>query len=157
MSQLQIGDRAPDFNLPDQTGVLKALNDYRGQWLILYFYPKDMTSGCSLEAHEFTQALPDFQKLSADVVGVSPDSVKRHVKFCEKEALSITLLSDPDHDALEPYHVWVEKKMYGRTYMGVQRSTLIIDPDGMIVKIYPKVKVKGHVQAVLEDLAQLQK
>jgi peroxiredoxin Q/BCP len=121
----------------------------------LYFYPKDNTQGCTTEACDFTVALPDFEGLDAVILGVSPDSPKKHRNFIEKKELQITLLADEDKEVLESYGVWQLKKMYGREYMGVVRSTFLIDPDGKIAKIWDKVKVKGHVEAVKKELFEL--
>ncbi len=155
MAELKVGDPAPDFCLPDQDGNEVCLKDLRGKWVILYFYPKDNTSGCTKEAIGFTEHLEEIESLGAVVLGVSPDSVKSHVKFREKHNLKVTLLSDPEHKVLETYGAWQLKKMYGREYYGVVRSTYLIDPEGKIAYIWPKVKVKGHVEAVIEKLKEL--
>ncbi len=155
--KLEIGKKAPDFCLPDQNNKEVCLEDFRGKWVILYFYPKDNTSGCTREAIDFTEHLDEINSLNAVVLGVSPDSVKSHVRFREKHGLKVTLLSDPEHEVLETYGAWQLKKMYGREYYGVVRSTFLIDPEGKIAFIWPKVKVKGHVEAVIEKLKELQK
>jgi peroxiredoxin Q/BCP len=147
---------APEFCLPDQDGNQVCLKDFSGKWVVLYFYPKDMTKGCTLEAIDFSSALPEFNQMNAVILGVSPDSVERHQKFRAKEDLKVTLLSDPDHTVLEQYGVWQLKKMYGREYYGVVRSTFLINPETMIVHSWPKVRVKGHVEAVKTKLHELQ-
>ena len=152
---LEIGANAPAFTAETDTEEKISLKDYKGKWLVLYFYPKDNTSGCTKEACEFRDNMERITSLGIDVVGVSPDSVKSHVKFKEKHGLNFTLISDPDKEICEKYGVWVEKKMYGRTYMGVLRSTFIIGPDGKIKHLWEKVKVAGHVDAVIEKLKEL--
>jgi len=148
---------APNFCLPDQDGKVRCLESYRGKYVILYFYPKDNTSGCTREALDFTSKIDEFKKLNAEVIGVSPDSMKSHKKFIEKHGLKITLLSDTEHKVLEMYGAWGLKKRYGREYYGVIRSTFLIDPEGKIIKIWKNVKVKGHVDDVLEALKQVVK
>jgi peroxiredoxin Q/BCP len=146
---LQPGDAAPDFTLPrDGEGTL-SLSDFKGKTLALYFYPKDDTSGCTTEAKDFAALSGDFAKAGAAIVGVSPDPVKMHDKFRDKYELNFPLLSDEAKTMLEAYGVWVEKSMYGRKYMGVERTTLLIDGAGKIVRIWRKVKVPGHAQDVL--------
>jgi len=152
---LQVGDKAPDFCLPNQDEEEVCLRDLQGAWVVLYFYPKDNTPGCTTEACEFTAALPDFSGLGATVLGVSPDSPQRHRNFIAKKELGITLLSDEEKEVCTAYGVWQLKKNYGREYMGVVRSTFIIDPDGKIAAVWEKVRVKGHVEAVKEKLAEL--
>ena len=151
---IQIGSAAPDFSILNSADTNRNLGDYAGKWLVLYFYPKDNTPGCTLEAIEFSAASEKFEKLNAQVVGVSPDSCKSHQNFITKKELTVELLSDPEKSMLESYGVWQEKSMYGRTYMGVVRTTVLIDPKGTIASIWPKVKVKGHVDAVLEHLKE---
>ncbi len=153
--ELKIGDKAPDFCLPDKDGNEICLKDFRGKWVVLYFYPKDNTSGCTKEAIDFTEHLDEFASLNAVVFGVSKDSVKSHKNFAEKHGLKVTLLSDPEHKVIEQYGAWKLKKRYGREYYGTQRSTFLIDPDGIIRHIWPNVRVKGHVEAVLEKLKEL--
>lgn len=153
--ELKVGDKAPDFCLPDKDGNEVCLKDFRGKWVVLYFYPKDNTSGCTKEAVEFTEHLDEFASLNAVVLGVSKDSVKSHKNFAEKHGLKVTLLSDPEHKVIEQYGAWKLKKRYGREYYGTQRSTFLIDPDGVIRHIWPNVRVKGHVEAVLEKLKEL--
>ncbi len=152
---LQEGTKAPDFILPDQNGDQVRLSDFKGKWVILYFYPKDMTPGCTTEACNFQTALPQINNNDAVVMGVSKDSVERHKKFAEKQSLSFKLLSDSESDVCEKYGVWRKKKLYGKEFMGIVRSTFIINPQGEIAKVYPKVKVKEHYREVLEDLKKL--
>ncbi len=153
---LKIGDRAPEVTLPNQDEVEISLRDLEGKWVVLYFYPKDNTPGCTTEACEFTQALPDFDGLNAVILGISPDSPKKHSNFITKKELLITLLSDESKEVCEKYGVWQLKKMCGKEYMGVVRSTFLINPKGEIEAIWEKVRVKGHVEAVKEKLASLQ-
>ena len=153
---LKVGDNAPEFCLPNQDDVEICLRDLKGKWIVLYFYPKDNTPGCTTEACGFSEALPEFNDLDAVIFGVSPDSTKKHRNFIEKKDLDITLLSDEEKIVLESYGVWQLKKMYGREYMGVVRTTFIIDPDGVIQEVFNKVKVKGHVYAVKTRLQELQ-
>lgn len=149
---LKEGSKAPAFTLPNEKGKKVSLKDFEGKKVVLYFYPKDMTSGCTKEACDFRDAHPDFKKIKAVVLGVSPDSIESHKKFAEKYELPFTLLSDENKKVLEKYGVWKEKSMYGKKYMGVERTTVIIDEKGKIQKIFPKVKVNGHVEEVLEEL-----
>ncbi len=153
---LNVGDAVPDFCLPNQDEEEICFRDIKGKWIVLYFYPKDNTPGCTTEALEFTEALPDFEGLNALVLGVSPDSAKKHRNFIEKKGLKITLLADEEKEVCQLFGVWQLKKNYGREYMGVVRSTFIIDPDGKIAAKWEKVRVKGHVEAVKEKLAELQ-
>jgi peroxiredoxin Q/BCP len=153
---IKIDEKAPDFCLPNQDDIEICLRDLKGKWVVLYFYPKDNTPGCTTEACEFTEALPDFNDLDAIVLGVSADSTKKHRNFIEKKDLGITLLSDETTQMMQKYGVWQLKKNYGREYMGIVRTTLIIDPDGVVKAIWEKVRVKGHVEAVKEKLKELQ-
>ena len=153
---LQVGEKVEDFCLPNQDEVEICLRDLLGKWIVLYFYPKDNTPGCTTEAIDFTTHLKEFEELGSIVIGVSADSPKKHRNFIEKKNLGITLLSDEEHKVLEQFGVWQLKKNYGREYMGIVRSTFIIDPDGVIRAVWEKVKVKGHVEAVLEKLKELQ-
>lgn len=147
------GKKAPAFALESSTGGKIALKDFKDKnWVALYFYPKDDTSGCTREACDFRDLTAEFEKAGAVILGVSPDDLKRHGKFTEKYGLTFPLLSDPEHIACQSYGVWVEKSMYGRKYMGVERSTFLIDPAGKIVKAWRKVSVPGHGEAVLEEL-----
>jgi peroxiredoxin Q/BCP len=154
---LNIGDTAPDFCLPGTDNRELCLAELKGKWIVLYFYPKDNTPGCTLEAVQFTQAADEFQKLNASIVGVSPDSTASHEKFTEKHDLKIHLLSDSEHNILKRYGVWQPKKLYGKEFFGVVRSTFLIDPDGKIAQIWRKVRVTGHVDAVKETLIELKK
>lgn len=151
---LSEGKKAPQFTLPDSYGNKVSLKSFLGKKVVLYFYPKDMTSGCTQEACDFRDSSPDFKKLKTTVLGVSVDPVDKHKKFTEKYELPFTLLSDEDKKVVEKYGVWVEKSMYGRKYMGIVRTTFIIDESGKIQKIYPKVKVKGHVEEVINFLGE---
>jgi thioredoxin-dependent peroxiredoxin len=155
MRTLTAGDMSPDFTLDDANGNPWRLSDSAGKWRVLYFYPKDNTSGCTAEAKDFTELLPEFTSVGAVVIGASADSVASHQKFINKHGLGLTMLSDPDHQVLEAYGVWAKKKMAGREYMGIVRSTYLIDPDGVIRKIWSKVKVKGHAAAVLKTLKEM--
>jgi thioredoxin-dependent peroxiredoxin len=155
MTTLKTGDMAPDFALEDADGKLWRLSDTAGRWRVLYFYPKDNTSGCTTEALDFTSLLSDFAGTGALVIGVSADSTSSHRKFIQKHGLEVTLLSDPEHHVLENYGVWTKKKMAGREYMGIVRSTFLIGPDGVIRKIWPRVSVKGHAAAVLQAVSEL--
>jgi peroxiredoxin Q/BCP len=154
---LEIGQNAPEFCLPNQDDIEICLRDLKGKWIVLYFYPKDNTPGCTTEACDFTEAAPDFSNLDAIILGVSADSTKKHRNFIEKKNLGITLLSDEDTSMMQEYGVWQLKKNFGKEYMGIVRSTYIIDPDGVIQAVYKKVKVKEHVKKVQEDLEALQK
>lgn len=148
--ELKIGDAAPSFSLPANGDRTVSLSDYAKRKLVIYFYPKDNTPGCTTEAIDFTAAVKDFDKANTEIVGVSADSVKKHDNFIEKHNLGITLLSDEHQDMLNAYGVWVEKSMYGRNFMGIERATFLVGTDGKIEQIWRKVKVKGHVDAVLE-------
>jgi len=152
---IEIGQKAKDFCLPNQDEVDICLRDLKGKWVVLYFYPKDNTPGCTTEACDFTQNLPSFEELDAVVLGVSPDSPKKHRNFIEKKDLKITLLSDEEKRVLQDYGVWQLKKMCGREYMGVVRTTYLIDPKGKVAYRWDKVRVKGHVEAVKEKLEEL--
>ena len=149
---LNQGDKAPDFALPDADGKVWKLGDRKGHYTVVYFYPKDDTSGCTKEAQSFSELKDEFAKLKADIIGISPDSSKSHTKFRDKYGLQVTLLSDEQKSVIEAYGVWAEKKMYGKTYMGVERSTFLVGPDGTIVQAWKGVKVPGHAAAVLEAL-----
>ena len=145
----QIGAKAPAFSCAADGGQNLALADFSGKKLVIYFYPKDDTPGCTTEAIDFTAHKAAFADADTEIIGVSADTVEKHDKFKAKHNLDISLLSDPDHKMLEAYGVWVEKNMYGRKYMGIERATYLIDADGKIAQIWRKVKVKGHVEAVL--------
>lgn len=150
MSNLEAGSTAPEFTLPRDGGGTVSLSDFKGKKVVLYFYPKDNTSGCTVEAIDFTALLPEFEKADTVVIGLSPDSVASHDKFCKKHSLGVILASDEDKAVLSAYGVWVEKSMYGRKYMGVERTSMLVGRDGKIAEVWPKVKVKGHAEAVLE-------
>lgn len=149
------GIKAPAFKLPDQNGNQVSLSDFKGKNVVLYFYPKDDTSGCTKEACQFRDAFPKFKGADAVVIGVSPDSVESHKKFEKKYDLPFTLLADENKSIVEKYEVWKEKSMYGRKYMGVERTTFIIDKTGKIRNIFNKVKVPDHDKKVLEALKEL--
>jgi thioredoxin-dependent peroxiredoxin len=155
MRRLSPDDMAPDFTLDDADGKPWRLSDTAGKWRVLYFYPRDNTSGCTMEAKDFTSLISEFKSAGAVVAGVSADSPASHRRFIEKQELEVTLLSDPEHQVLKAYGVWAKKKMAGREYMGIVRSTFLIGQDGTIHKIWPKVSVKGHAAAVLQTLGEL--
>jgi peroxiredoxin len=149
------GTTAPDFTLPDQDGNDFTLSSARGKPVVLYFYPKDDTPGCTTQACAFRDARADYEAAGAKVIGVSPDDVKSHGKFVKKHGLNFTLLADAGAAVCTSYGVWKEKSMYGRTYMGVERTTFVIDAAGVVRKVFPKVKVDGHSEAVLEAVEGL--
>lgn len=149
---LPLNTPAPDFTLPDQNGEPHSLSDYKGQKVVLYFYPKDMTSGCTKQACAFGELYPQFREKGAVVLGVSKDTVKSHKKFEEKYGLPFTILSDPETKVIQAYDVWKEKKMYGKTYMGVVRSTYLIDENGIIIKAFGKVKPAENPAQMLAEL-----
>ena len=149
---LEVGTQAPDFTLPDQNGNRHSLSDYRGKKVILYFYPKDNTPGCTKQACGFAERYPKFTEKGAVVLGISKDSVASHKKFEEKYGLPFTLLADPELAAIQAYDVWQEKKNYGKTYMGVVRSTYLIDENGKIVKAFDKVKAADNPEQMLGEL-----
>lgn len=153
LTNLTSGDMAPSFSMAGSgdSGVI-SLSDYAGRYLVLYFYPKDNTPGCTTEAIDFTAHKQAFADLNADILGVSRDSVKKHDNFIAKKELGIILGADLEGQVTEDYGVWVEKSMYGKTYMGIQRASFLIGPDGKIVEVWPKVRVKGHAEAVLDAL-----
>lgn len=155
MADLKVGDVAPDFTLPSDGGGVFKLSDFVGKPVVLYFYPEDDTPSCTNEAISFSQLKSDFEKAGAVVVGLSPDSVKKHDKFKAKHGLEVDLASDEERKVIGAYHLWVEKKMYGRTYMGVERATFLIGREGRIAQIWRKVRVKGHAEAVLEAVRAL--
>ncbi len=155
MSTLE-GTHAPDFSLPNEKGETVSLADFAGEkYVILFFYPKDATPGCTLEAQSFKESHTDFGKVNAVILGVSPDGAESHTKFSNKYDLPFSLLSDPDHEVSEKYGVWKLKKSFGKEYMGIERSTFLIDPTGTIVKEWRKVKVDGHSDDVYRTLLQL--
>jgi peroxiredoxin Q/BCP len=149
------GSTAPDFTLPRDGGASVTLSSFRPGKVVLYFYPKDDTPGCTLEAQDFNARLAEFTAAGATVIGVSKDSVKSHDKFCKKHGLSIILASDETGHTCEDYGVWVQKSMYGKTYMGVERTTVLIDGAGQVAKVWPKVSVKGHADEVLAAVKAL--
>ncbi len=154
---LSVGQTAPEFTALDQDGRTISLADYRGKWVVLYFYPKDNTSGCTREACDFRDAMEEVTSAGAVVIGVSPDSIRSHRNFADKYNLPFRLVADVDHQIAQAYGVWKEKTLYGRTSWGIERTTFIIAPDGRIAAIFPKVKVDGHVEQVLETLRALQR
>ncbi|WP_415182569.1 peroxiredoxin [Phaeovulum sp.] len=155
----QIGETAPDFTLPQTEngtgGETLTLSSLRPSPVVLYFYPKDDTPGCTLEAQDFTRLAPQFAAFGARIIGISKDSPARHEKFCAKHSLDVVLVSDESGDTCERYGTWVEKKMYGKTHMGIERRTLLIDSTGRVARIWPKVKVAGHAEEVLEAVKHL--
>ncbi len=152
---LKLNQLAPNFSLPDQDGKMHTLKDYRGQWVLIYFYPKDDTPGCTTEACSIRDNFPKFNKLKLQVFGISADSVAKHKKFAGKYKLPFTLLADEDKKVINAYGVWAKKKFMGREYMGILRNSFLINPEGKIVKIYEQVKPKIHAVEILEDLKKL--
>jgi len=150
-----VGKKAPPFALENQDGKTIKLSDFKGKWVVLYFYPKDSTPGCTTEACDFTAGLKGFEKLDAVVLGCSADSVESHRKFIAKYSLKIDLLSDPDHGAMEAYGAWGEKSLYGRKFQGIIRSTFLIDPSGKVAHHWAKVKTAGHAEQVRGTLVTL--
>jgi thioredoxin-dependent peroxiredoxin len=148
----QIGQDAPDFSAKDQNDTIVSLQDYLDRWLVLYFYPKDNTPGCTTEAKDFSAYAKEFAELGADIIGVSSDSAKSHCKFIDRHDLSLKLLSDPEHEVIEAYGAWRLKKFMGKEYMGIVRSTFLISPERKIVQVWDKVRVKAHVEKVLQEL-----
>ena len=156
MSNLNIGDKAPDFEMPTKDGTIVKLASLQGKFVVLYFYPKDDTPGCTIEAGEFNKFKPEFEKLGGVIIGVSKDDLNSHHKFKEKYCLEFDLASDKDSDTCENYGVWGEKSMYGKTYMGINRTTFLIDKEGTIAHIWREVAVNGHAGAVLDKIKELQ-
>ncbi len=152
MPMPEVGKKAPEFSVADETGKARTLKEFRGQHVVLYFYPKDDTPGCTVEACNFRDDYGQLTKAGAVVLGVSPDDSKRHVKFIEKFSLPFPLLADTDHKVAEAYCAWGEKSMYGRKFMGIVRSTVLIDPEGKVKQVWPKVSVKEHSQEILAAL-----
>ncbi|ESY83109.1 alkyl hydroperoxide reductase [Mesorhizobium sp. LNHC221B00] len=155
MADLVVGDLAPQFDLPRDGGGSISLAASLGKPVVLYFYPQDDTTSCTQEAISFSQLKPEFEKAGAVVIGLSPDPVKKHDKFKSKYSLTIDLAADEERKVIDAYHLWVEKSMYGRKYMGVERATLLIGRDGRIARIWRKVRVKGHAEEVLEAVRAL--
>ncbi len=153
---IKIDEKAPEFCLPNQDDIEICMRDLKGKWIVLYFYPRDNTPGCTTEACEFTEAAPDFSELDAIIIGVSADTPKKHRNFIEKQNLGITLLSDESTEMMQEYGVWQMKKNYGKEYMGIVRTTFIINPDGMVKAVFEKVRVKEHVAKVQAELELLQ-
>ena len=152
---IEIGKQAPPFTLATAGGSSISLKDFKGKWVIVYFYPKDLTPGCTKQAIAFSQKIREFEKRDAVIIGISPDGVASHEKFAKKHDLNIILAADEERQAIESYDVWKEKKMYGRTYMGVERSTFLVDRNGIIQALWRKVKVAGHEDIVLNALDEL--
>lgn len=152
---LQDGSKAPDFKLPDDTGKTVQLSKLKGRPVVLYFYPKDDTSGCTAEAKDFSCLASEFARAGAEIVGISPDGIASHQKFKTKHDLTVRLIADEDKKAAESYGVWVEKSMYGKSYMGVERSTFLIDKNGRIAKSWRKIKVPNHAHDVLAAVKAL--
>ncbi|WP_296744586.1 peroxiredoxin [Mesorhizobium sp.] len=155
MADLDVGDIAPQFDLPRDGGGSLSLAAFLGKPVVLYFYPQDDTTGCTTEAIGFSQLKPEFEKAGSVVIGLSPDSVKKHDKFKAKHALTVDLVADEERRVIEAYHLWVEKTMYGRKYMGVERATFLIGKDGRIARVWRQVRVKGHAEEVLEAVRAL--
>ncbi len=153
---MQIGVKAPEFCLKNQDGNEVCSRDFKGKWMVIYFYPKDDTPGCTTEACEFTQEFPNFLDMDAAVLGVSADTVEKHKKFVDKHAIHITLLSDTEHKMIESYGAWREKNMCGKKYMGIVRSTVLVNPKGEVAHYWDNVKAKGHAEKVKAELAKLQ-
>ena len=150
--ELKVGQKAPNFVLPANNDTEISLRDYKKQFLVLYFYPKDSTPGCTKEAIDFSENIEEFTKLKAAVVGISKDTPSKHDKFIEKNALKVSLASDLDGEVIENYGAWIEKNMYGKKYMGIERLTVLIGPENKILQIWRKVRVKDHANNVLKEL-----
>ncbi|WP_048153011.1 peroxiredoxin [Methanolacinia paynteri] len=155
MDLIAVGETAPPFCLPDSWHSEVCIEAFKGRWVVLYFYPKDNTTGCTLEAQTFSAGMNDFRGMNTIVIGISPDSCESHEKFVKKHSLDLILLSDETHVVLEKYGVWQKKKLYGREYFGVERTTYLINPEGVIVEVWPKVKVKGHAEEVKAKVVSL--
>lgn len=150
------GELAPDFSLPNDAGIVRRLSDFKGRKVVLFFYPKDDTSACTTEAQDFSRLKSAFEAAGTVIIGMSPDSAKKHAKFRDKQGLSVELLADEDAATLQTYGVWAEKSMYGRKYMGVVRTTLLIDASGQIARVWDKVSVTGHAEEVLGAVRTLE-
>lgn len=155
MNELEVGMKAPGFSLPADDGRLVSLDDFLGKKVVLYFYPQDMSPTCTEQACQFRDRLEAFRRAGAEVIGISPDKPERHARFREKHGLTFLLLSDPEHETAEKYGVWRRKKLYGREYMGIVRSTFLIDEKGAIAAIWRNVRLKGHLDEVLAELAKM--
>lgn len=155
--ELKVGTAAPEFSLKNHEEKETSLKNFKGKWVVLYFYPKDNTPGCTIEAMDFTKLWKDFDRLNAVVLGVSPDSCQSHTQFIKDKKLTVSLLSDPDHKMLETYGVWQMKQFMGKSFMGVVRTTYLINPEGRIAFIWNGVKADGHAEAVKEKLKEFQK
>ncbi len=153
---IRVGSKAPQFSLPDVEGALHSLKRLSGQWVVVYFYPRDNTPGCTIEAREFSAGLEALGEIGAVVFGISPDDLESHRRFIAKYELTVTLLSDPDRKAIDRYGAWGEVDMHGRTIEGVIRSTVIVDPEGNIAWHWPRVEAEGHAQEVADKLCELQ-
>ncbi|MEK7163424.1 MAG: thioredoxin-dependent thiol peroxidase [Patescibacteria group bacterium] len=151
-----LGNPAPEFTLRDQDGKMRSLSDYKGSFVILYFYPKDMTAGCTLEAQGFRDHQYELDDLETAVLGISADDIMSHKKFCQAESLNFTLLSDPDGEVCRIYDVWRDKQMFGAKIRGIERTTFLIDREGRVRQIYSRVKPLGHAEKIIEDLSRLQ-
>jgi len=154
---IHTGQKAPEFSLPDQAGETHTLSQYSGKWVLVYFYPKDMTPGCTIEACEIRDNFSAFKKANVVVLGISADSQKLHEKFARTFSLPFPLLSDPKKEAISAYGAVAKKSMFGKTFLGIVRSSVLIAPDGTVAKMYPKVSPKGHAQQVLQDISALTK
>lgn len=154
MAEVEVGKPVPDFTLPASNGKEVSLSDYRGQKVVLYFYPKDMTPGCTTESCDFRDYNSEFEKRNTEVLGISADDLQSHEKFIQKHQLPFLLLSDEEHKVCEMFGVWKPKKMFGKEFLGIERSTFVIDEDGRLAKEWRKVKVNGHVEEVLEFIRQ---
>ena len=153
--ELEKSQKAPDFSLPDISGKTVSLKDYRGKWVIVYFYPKDDTPGCTIEAKEFTDSIQEFAEIGTDILGISADTPESHIKFAKKHELKLKLLSDVEKKALVAYGAWGIKKLYGKEYWGIIRSTFLVNPEGNIARAWYNVKVKGHVTEVKKTIEEL--
>jgi thioredoxin-dependent peroxiredoxin len=150
MARIEVGTRAPDFALTTDADEIFQLSDYRGGPVVLFFYPEDDSEGCTIENLEFTEQMPEFGRLGVKVVGISPDTVERHCKFRDAYRLGVTLAADPDREAIEAYGVWGPKKLFGRAYQGLVRTTFLVGPDGKVAGVWPVTRIKGHAQVVLD-------